>query len=82
MLVSAGGPVWAQTNVSRENPSEQQTEISSDAGHYDGNARQMVYLGHVIVTDRQIQFALRAVDGGSAGGRAGVPPTLWRRRTW
>ena len=41
----------AQTNTPAQKLPEQKVEINSDTGHFDGNTRQMIYLGHVFVTD-------------------------------
>ena len=51
LLAGTGSLVWAQTNTPAQSPPEQLTEISSDSGYFDGNTRQMVYLGHVFVND-------------------------------
>lgn len=45
------GLVWAQTNSPDQKPPEQQIEISSKSGHFDGITHQAVYLGDVFVTD-------------------------------
>lgn len=52
---------WAQTNVAMTNMSptsapttnapERKIEITADSGHFDGKTSQMIYLGHVFVTD-------------------------------
>jgi lipopolysaccharide export system protein LptA len=44
-LAGSCGLVCAQTNP------PPQVEITSDSGHFDGKASQMIYLGHVFVTD-------------------------------
>lgn len=50
-LFGSCGLVWAQTNTAAKKPLEQQVEITSDSGRFDGQTSQMVYLGHVVVTD-------------------------------
>jgi hypothetical protein len=44
------GPAWAQTNAPAGKPVEQDLDINSDSGYFDGITNQMVYLGHVFVT--------------------------------
>lgn len=52
LLLSAGGvALWAQTNPPAAKPGEEGVLIHSDSGYFDGLANQMVYLGHVLVTD-------------------------------
>jgi len=43
--------VWAQTNAPVKTPVEQQIEITSKNWQFDGNTRQMIYLGSVVVTN-------------------------------
>jgi len=51
LLAASANPLWAQTNLPAPTAPESQVEISSDSGHFDGNTRQMIYLGHVFATD-------------------------------
>ena len=51
LLAGTCGIIGAQTNAPAPNPLEPKTEISSDSGHFDGVKNQMIYLGHVFVTD-------------------------------
>jgi lipopolysaccharide export system protein LptA len=51
LLSATGAIVWAQTNQPAAKPGEQGVLIHSDSGYFDGLANQMVYLGHVMVTD-------------------------------
>jgi lipopolysaccharide export system protein LptA len=43
--------LWAQTNQPAKIKPEQQLEIDSDKGYFDGITNQMVYIDHVFVTD-------------------------------
>jgi lipopolysaccharide export system protein LptA len=56
LLAGGCGLAWAQTNAPAPGPPAQLTEISSDSGHFDGNTRQMIYLGHVFVTDAKTKL--------------------------
>ena len=49
-LSVACAAVWAQTNAPAAKP-EQEIVITADSGRFDGKTSQMVYLGHVLVTD-------------------------------
>jgi len=49
-LAATAGMVWADNQPATEK-AEQKIEIDSDSGYYDGVANQMVYIGHVFVTD-------------------------------
>lgn len=51
LLAGSCGVVRAQTNAPAQTTPEPKTEISSDTGHFDGIKNQMIYLGHVFVTD-------------------------------
>lgn len=52
LMLSAGAAIaWAQTNVPPAKPGEQGVLIHSDGGYFDGLANQVVYVGHVLVTD-------------------------------
>ena len=51
LLVGSCRLAGAQTNTPAHKPAELPLEITSDSGHFDGNTRQMIYLGHVFVTD-------------------------------
>ena len=56
LLAVNGGLVWAQTNAPATNaPATNappaQTVIDSEHGYFDGNTRQMIYVGQVVVTD-------------------------------
>ena len=51
LLAGSCSLVCAQTNAPATNPPPQQIEITSDAGHWDGKTFQMIYVGHVFVTD-------------------------------
>lgn len=68
LLVGSGALVRAQTSAPA--PTGQQTEIYSDNAHFDGNTRQLTYLGHVIVTDPRatLNCGLLTVDLPSSGG--------------
>jgi lipopolysaccharide export system protein LptA len=50
LLAASCGVAVAQTN-SPAQKAESRVEISSDSGHFDGNTRQMIYIGNVFVTD-------------------------------
>lgn len=54
-ILSLGAEIWAQTNPVASTSSTPQQEIGLHAGHahYDGNARQLVYYDHVVVTNAQ-----------------------------
>jgi lipopolysaccharide export system protein LptA len=56
LLAGSGSLIWAQTNTPVQSPPTQLTEISSDSGHFDGNTRQMIYLGHVFVSDAKAEL--------------------------
>ena len=56
LLAGSCGFIWAQTNTPTQNPPEQQIEISSASGHFDGITHQMIYLGHVFVTDAKAKL--------------------------
>jgi len=47
LLAGSCGLAWAQTNAP-----ERQLDITSDSGHFDGKSSKMIYLGHVVVTDK------------------------------
>ena len=51
LLSIPAGLLWAQANVPAKQAPEQQLEIDSDQGYFDGLTNQMVYVGHVFVTD-------------------------------
>jgi len=51
LLLAPGGQLRAQANLPAKNTPQQQLEIDSDSGYFDGLTNQMVYLGHVFVTD-------------------------------
>jgi lipopolysaccharide export system protein LptA len=51
LLAGSCGILRAQTNAPAQTPPEPKTEISSDTFHFDGIKNQMIYLGHVFVTD-------------------------------
>jgi lipopolysaccharide export system protein LptA len=54
LLAGSCGFVWAQTNLPAKKPAATQaTELSSEHLYYDGDARQLVYYGHVWVTNEQ-----------------------------
>lgn len=50
-LIGSGALVWAQTSTPAQKPPEQEVVITSDTGHFDGKTSQMIYIGHVFVTD-------------------------------
>jgi hypothetical protein len=60
-LATLGGTAWAQTNpparsvpatkAPATNAPQQELDINSDSGFFDGETNQMVYIGHVFVTD-------------------------------
>jgi len=50
-LAVTGAGIYGQTNTPPAGPKMQQIEITSDTGQFDGKTMQMVYLGHVFVTD-------------------------------
>jgi len=54
-ILSLGAEVWAQTNPVASTSSTPQSDVGLHAGHahYDGNARQVVYYDHVVVTNAQ-----------------------------
>ena len=61
----------AQTNTPAPKASEQQVEITSDSGHFDGITSQMIYFGHVFVTDNsraKLYCEKLTVDLPPAGG--------------
>jgi lipopolysaccharide export system protein LptA len=45
------GLAGAQTNTPAKNPTAQEVEIDSGSGYFDGITNQIVYTGHVFVTD-------------------------------
>jgi lipopolysaccharide transport protein LptA len=57
LLAGGCGLVWAQTNLPApaavKKPASQPTDLVSDHLYYDGDARQLVYYGHVSVTNEQ-----------------------------
>jgi lipopolysaccharide export system protein LptA len=62
MLAAASATVWAQGNLAMPSPSlpkgvsTQKTLITSDTGSFDNNTRQLIYIGHVVVTDPRIKL--------------------------
>ncbi len=52
ILCTLCGPAWAQTNAPAKKAQEQQLFITSTSAYYDGITNQMVYIGHVFVTDK------------------------------
>ena len=70
-LAAPAGRLWAQTNLPAGPPPEQPLEIDSDSGYFDGLTNQMVYLGHVFVTDHakaRMTCARLTVNVPPAGG--------------
>lgn len=63
---AAPAKVAANTNTA-----DQFTDIKAASGHYDGNAHQMVYLGHVVVVDAKSRLACErlTVNMPADGGR-------------
>jgi lipopolysaccharide export system protein LptA len=61
-------PAKLATNT---NSQDQFTDITSASGHYDGNAHQMIYLGHVLVVDAKSRLACErlTVNMPADGGR-------------
>jgi lipopolysaccharide export system protein LptA len=49
LLCLSWGLAGAQTNAPAGKPVEQDLDINSDSGYFDGITNQMVYLGHVFV---------------------------------
>jgi lipopolysaccharide export system protein LptA len=49
-LAGSCGLIWAQTNAPAQKTPEQNIDITSETGHWDGKTSQMIYLGHVFVT--------------------------------
>ena len=54
LLTGTCGLIWAQTNVpvpaTAPAKPEQKAEIRSEHGYFDGNSREMVYEGKVVIT--------------------------------
>jgi len=78
LLALSCGSVWAQTNAPAKKTPSQQIEINSDSGYYDGMTNQMVYIGHVMVTDHvkaQLNCGRLTVDIPSEGDQVGGHPT-------
>ena len=51
LLAASCCVVRAQTNAPAKTPAEEQVEITSKTWQFDGNTRQMIYLGSVVVTN-------------------------------
>jgi len=70
LLAASAAPAWSQTNLPAPKTPESQVEISSDSGHFDGNTRRMIYLGHVFATDAKstLHCEQLTVDLPAAGG--------------
>ena len=51
LLAASCGVAWAQTNAPVKTAGAEQTEITSKSWQFDGNTRQGIYSGSVVVTD-------------------------------
>ena len=50
-VLALGAELWAQTNPVTSSSSPQDVGLHAGHAHYDGNARQIVYSDHVVVTN-------------------------------
>jgi lipopolysaccharide export system protein LptA len=53
LLLAICSLAWAETKPSAKDATEQVVEIDSDTGYFDGITNQLVYIGHVLVTDHR-----------------------------
>jgi lipopolysaccharide transport protein LptA len=56
MLAGGGGLLWAQTNLPAQKAPAAPTLINSDSADFDMAARRVEYLGHVVLTDPQVNL--------------------------
>jgi hypothetical protein len=70
-LLAVAGIVRAQTNAPAPAAAGPDIDITSEHGFFDGVKRQMIYQGHVLVTDARstLRCGLLTVDLPEGGGR-------------
>lgn len=64
-----------QTNAMPQSAASQEFGLTSDHGTFDGNTRQIVYYGHVVVTNAQLWLACERLTLNFPPQEAGDHPT-------